>query len=256
MKSRDRGPASLSTGAGRGRTPVIPDWSAVTAAPARKALEDILVAGRWEWRLRGIDPRSARALAAVLRLYVRYGRPPRVSELAAESRMSETLATALLGRLARHDLVLLEPDRRSIFGAYPFTEKVTGHAVVLEETGRRLNAMCAVDALGAGAMCRADSTIHSTCPSCGNDVVARIADHGMTLRDVHPADAVVWIGLRQSRGCAADTLCTELLLFCTRDHLARWRARDRGLEGHVLTAEEGFQLGKALFIDRAMMGAE
>lgn len=38
------------------------------------------------------------------------------------------------------------------------------------------------------------------------------------------------------------------------EHLARWRA-DRG-DGHRLSPEEAFQVGKALFIDRAIMGRE
>ena len=247
-----RAPRTISTG--RDRTPVIPDWSVVTSAAARKALEDILIAGRWDWRLDGIDAQSARVLATVLRLYVRYSRPPLLSEVAESARMSETLAKQLLRRLAGHDHVLLAADQTSICGAYPFTEKVTGHAVVFERSGKRLNTMCAVDALGASAMCREDLSIHSTCRFCGNDIVGRVVNDGMKLQEVQPADAVVWVGLRQSCGCAADSLCTELLLFCTEDHLTRWRSDDRGVKGHVLTAREGFEVGKALFIDRAMIG--
>jgi hypothetical protein len=64
----------------------------------------------------------------------------------------------------------------------------------------------------------------------------------------------VWVGLRDSCGCAAETLCTELLFFCSDAHLARWRS-GRG-DGHRLSFEEAFQAGKALFIDRAMAGRD
>ena len=82
-------------------------------------------------------------------------------------------------------------------------------------------------------------------------MVASTDDRGMTLREVAPTGAVVWVGLRQSCGCAAETLCTELLFFCSDEHLARWR-KDRS-DRYRLSPEEAFQVGKALFIDRAMM---
>lgn len=247
----DRDRSSTSTGEEQGRAPVVPDWSVVTSPAARNALEDVLVAGRWDWRRGGMQPLSGRVLAAVLRLYALYGRPP---ELSAEIRLQEAATREALDHLARHDLILLAADRESISGAYPFTEKATGHMVTFDRTGRSLNTMCAIDALGAGAMCREDVTIRSRCPLCGKEIVGKTDGDGLTLRDIRPLDAVVWVGLRPSCGCAADTLCTELLLFCDEDHLARWRSRDRGAQGHVLTADEGFQVAKALFIDRALMG--
>jgi hypothetical protein len=42
------------------------------------------------------------------------------------------------------------------------------------------------------------------------------------------------------------------LFLCNDEHLAQWR-RDRS-DGYRLSPEEAFQVGKALFIDRAMMG--
>jgi hypothetical protein len=254
MNSKARGTSSLSVSAALDRTPVIPDWSVVTSPMARKALKDLLVVGRWGRRFARIDPQSARVLAAVLRLYARHGRPPPLAKVATNLGISGMVLQEAIDHLARHDLVLLAPDQTSVCGAYPFTEKVTGHTVTFQKTARTLNTMCAIDALGAGAMCRANLSIRSRCRFCGNDLVARIEDHGMTLRDIRPVDAVVWVGLRQSCGCAADTLCTELLLFCSNDHQRRWRSQDHGVRGHILTAEEGFQVGKALFIDRAMMG--
>jgi hypothetical protein len=159
-----------------------------------------------------------------------------------------------LTRLRSRDLVLLDSTGERILGAYPFTEAATGHTVTFEGTGRTLATMCAIDALGAGAMCRDDVMIRSACRTCGGDVVAFTDHHGMTLKQVEPTNAVVWVGLRQSSGCAADTLCTELLFFCSDEHLARWR-ENRG-DGHRLSPEEAFQVGKALFSDRPMMGRE
>jgi hypothetical protein len=240
-------------GAEQSRTTlVVPDWSVVTAVAARQAVEGMLAAGHYDSRFGGIDLDTARVLAHILRLYARFGRAPVLHEVAAETALSKPSVMDRLTHLRTRDLVLLDPSTGAIVGAYPFTETATGHSVTFEGTGHTLATMCAIDALGAGAMCRDDVVISSVCPACGHDVAASTEDHGMTLGRVAPADAVVWVGLRQSCGCAADTLCTELLFFCSDDHLERWRT-DHG-DGHRLTPEEAFQVGKALFIDRAMMG--
>ena len=78
----------------------------------------------------------------------------------------------------------------------------------------------------------------------------------MILEKVMPAESVVWIGLKRSSGCAADSLCTALLFFCSDEHLERWRAVGGAGDGYRLSVEEAFQVGKALFIDRALMGRD
>ena len=233
-------------------TPAVPDWTVVTGQAARRAIEGILAAGHYDSRFGGIDPCTARVLAHVLRLYVRLGHAPTIDSIAAAAALPKLDVKQHLAQLRARDLILLDPTSDAILGAYPFTEAVTGHSVTFARTGRTLSTMCAIDALGAGAMCRDDVAIRSTCRACGDSVEAFTERDGMTLGQVAPAEAVVWVGLRQSCGCAADTLCTELLFFCSDEHLARWR-KVHG-DGHRLTPEEAFQVGKALFIGRAMMG--
>lgn len=233
-------------------TSVIPDWTVVTAPAARRALEGILAAGHYDSRFDKLDPGAARVLAHVLRLYASLGRSPTIDEVATGAALPEPSVHEHLARLRERDLVLLDPSRERIVGAYPFTDAVTGHSITFEGSGHTLNAMCAIDALGAGAMCRDNTAIRSACRMCSGTVVARTEHSGMILSHVAPAGAVVWVGLRQACGCAADTLCTELLFFCGDEHLARWRV-DRD-DGHRLSPAEAFEVGKALFIERAMMG--
>lgn len=234
-----------------GRIPMIPDWSVVTATRSRQALEDVYVAGKWD-RRNGLGASSAHVLATVLRQYAELGRPPSLGEIASTVRASEGRVSGVLRHLQRHDLLLLDRETGVIQGAYPFTEKATGHSVTIRRTARTLATMCAIDALGAGAMCREDTTIHSACRSCGTPIIGRVQDRGMFLEAIDPPDTVVWVGLRESCGGAADSLCTELLFFCCDAHLDGWRA-GRALAGHRLSPEEAFQVGKALFVDRAMM---
>ncbi len=237
-------------------TPTIPDWSVVTAPAARRAVEGILAAWHYDSRFGGLEADIANLLAQVLRLYAQLGRAPTAQEIATRTRLSEPVVRGHLVRLRERDLILLDPSRWTILGAYPFTEADTGHSVTFDETGKTLATMCAIDALGAGAMCRDDVTIRSTCRSCGGAVIARTGDQGMALKAVTPAESVVWVGLKQSRGCAADSLCTVLLFFCADEHLERWRAAGGAGNGHRLSVEEAFQVGKALFIDRALMGRD
>jgi hypothetical protein len=240
--------------AGKARAPTIPDWTVVTAPAARRAIEGILAAGHYDSRFGGLTPDAAAVLAHVLRLYACLGRAPTMDEIAADTALPPRSVKDHLVHLRACDLVLLDPAGEIVLGAYPFTEATTGHAVTFAKTGRTIAAMCAIDALGAGAMCREDVVIRSACETCGRDIVASTGRGGMTLCQVAPADAVVWTGLRQSCGCAAETLCTELLFFCNDQHLASWR-KDRA-DGHRLSPEEAFQVGKALFIGRAAIGRD
>ncbi len=243
-------PASMSV------KPTIPDWSVVTAPAARRAVEGILAAGHYDSRFGGLEADTANVLAQVLRLYANLGHAPTAPEIATRTRVSEPVVRDHLVRLRERDLILLDRSRWTILGAYPFTEADTGHRVIFDKSGKILATMCAIDALGAGAMCRDDVTIRSACRSCGSPVIARTGDQGMVLKEVTPAESVVWIGLKQSRGCAADSLCTALLFLCSDGHLERWRAAGGAGDGYRLSVEEAFQVGKALFIDRAMMGRD
>jgi len=232
--------------------PTTPDWSVVTQPRARAALKDVYAAAKWDRRREALDLVSARILAALLRQYAEFGRPPSRTELAAAVGLSERSVIGCLERLAQHDLILLDRATGAIQGAYPFTQAATGHSITLIATNRTLATMCAIDALGAGAMCREDVTLRSACSFCAAPIEGHTVARGMALGGVTPVGAVVWAGLRESRGCATDTLCSELLFFCCDAHLDGSRAKRPGA-GYRLSPAEAFEVGKALFIDRAMM---
>jgi hypothetical protein len=235
------------------RTPVVPDRTIVTAPAAREALDGILVAGRYDKRFGDLDAAAVSVLAALLQLYGNQGKAPSSQDVAAASGLSQHEIERLLADLKRHDLVILERDGGTIRGAYPFTEAATGHAVTFVSTGHTLNTMCVIDALGAGAMCREDAIVRSSCHACSAQIVVDTHDRGTRLGEVRPETAVVWTGFRPSCGCAADSLCTELVFFCCDEHLDRWRASGAASEGRRLSVEEAFQVGKALFADRALL---
>jgi mercuric reductase len=237
------------------RHPVVPDRSHIQTALAGDALNGILEAAGWyAKRFDDLSQGAASTLAVLLRLYAALGRPPSRAEIALSSQVTEAEVERQLNELTRQDLIVREDSGATIVGAYPFTEATTRHTVKFAGSGRTLNTMCAIDALGAGAMCRDDVLVASACHHCGVPVVIQTKDRGNALLEVHPREAVVWTGFRSSCGCAAETLCTELIFLCSDEHLERWRKSGAASEGLRLSLDEGIQVGKALFADRALWG--
>ena len=221
-----------------------PDWWVVTSPTVQEALQAMVrtdhVFDRWS----GYDPATDRARVALLQLYAEDGRAPTPGALAERARLSETAIRPLLEELRRRDLVVLDNER--IVGAYPFTDQDTGHRVTLD--GRVLNAMCAVDALGIGAMTDRDITIASRCRHCGAPVAIATRDRGRALAQIEPETAVMWQSIRYEGACAANSLCATTAFFCSDDHLSAWR-RERSSDepGFRLSIEEGLEAGRALF---------
>lgn len=221
-----------------------PDWSVVRSPAVRDALQAMVgsdhVLNRWS----GYDPATDRVRVALLKLYAEDGRGPTTGALAERAELSETAIPSLLEELRRRDLVVLDGER--IVGAYPFTDRETGHRVTLD--GRVLNAMCAVDALGIGAMTNRDIAIASQCRHCGAPIRITTREQGRALAEVEPTTAVMWQSVRYEGGCAASSLCATTAFFCSDEHLSAWRD-DRSADepGFRLSIEEGLQAGRALF---------
>jgi mercury(II) reductase len=221
-----------------------PDWSVVTSPAVRDALLAMVgsdhVLNRWG----GYDPTTDRVRVALLQLYAEDGRAPATRVLAERAGLSETEVQPLLAELRRRDLVVLDGER--ITGAYPFTDRDTGHRVTLD--GGVLNAMCAVDALGIGAMIGRDVAIASRCRHCGAPIRITTRDQGRALADIEPRTAVMWQSVRYEGACAANSLCATTAFFCADEHLSAWRdERSADEPGFRPSIEEGLEAGRALF---------
>jgi mercuric reductase len=221
-----------------------PDWSAVTSAVVRDALQAMVgsdhVLNRWS----GYDPITDRVRVALLQLYTEAGRAPTPGALAERTGFNETVIASQLEELRRRDLVVLNGTH--VIGAYPFSDRDTGHRVTLD--GRVLNAMCAVDSLGVGAMTSRDATIASHCSHCDAPIRITTRHHGRALADIEPTTAVMWQSVRYENACAANSLCATTVFFCSDEHLSAWR-RQRSFDepGFRLSIEEGLEAGRALF---------
>ncbi|MFQ5915344.1 MAG: organomercurial lyase [Nitrospinota bacterium] len=223
-----------------------PNWAAVTSDTARQALEAIVAVMGIETRWSDLGDAEDRVRRAVLDLYARLGHAPTLSQLAGATGLTTEEVRAQLGKLKTRDIVVLDDKGEAIVGAYPLSERETGHRVHLGE--HVLNAMCAIDALGVGAMYQSDVGIESSCLRCGADIGVATREKGSALETVSPASTVVWSGI-QYEDKAATSLCTVLAFFCCDDHLQAWRAENPDAKGYRLSPDKGLQVGRAIFMN-------
>ncbi len=222
-----------------------PHWSDVALPRAREALLAIENAGALiSWC--GLSREEDRVRIALLHMYAEQGRAPAIVDLAARVGLSAAQLQAVLTSLEARDMIVRDKGSGRIIGAYPFTEAATEHRVDLG--ARTLNAMCAIDALGIGAMYDRDIRIRSSCRMCRTSIEVATLNRGRELADWTPETAIVWSGIRYEDGCAANSLCKVLTFFCSDEHLEAWQQRQRGdSRGFRLSMEEGLETGRAIF---------
>jgi hypothetical protein len=224
-----------------------PDWSVVTSATARDALlaRDRSRPGPVEAWSMGLPQLQDAVWRATIALFARLGRPPRWSEIAAETNLGERAVEAMLLELEERDLLAVDGDRRSINYAYPFTARGSAHHVKIH--GRDLHALCAIDALGVGAMCATDVVIESSCLFCATAISIETAQRGTTLSNTRPGSTIVWYDLAYDR-CAATSCCPSIAFFCSDEHLETWRTtQTKEPLGRRLILADALEIGRALF---------
>ncbi len=248
-----------ASGANSGEDPKRPgaswaNWSVVTSETGRRALGAIAEVAGFEHKWSGLTDPEDRVRRAILDLYVRSGHAPDVAQVAGLTGMAPDEARAQMDRLWKRDLIVLDEADGTIMGAYPFTERAAGHRVRLG--GRELNAMCAIDALGAGAMCRTDSEIESSCLFCGAGIRVATQKKGAVLESYSPSGAIVWSGIEYADRCSATSLCSVLSFFCSDEHLLSWREANPDAEGFKLSLEEALEVGRAIFMNHLFAAGE
>lgn len=226
-------------------TVAVPDRSGVASLRARKALLAIENTGALtSWC--GLSAEEDRVRIALLHMYAEQGGAPAIVDLAARVGLNASLLQAVLTSLEARDVIVRDRDTGCIIGAYPFTEAKTEHRVELGT--QTLNAMCAIDALGVGAMYDRDVRIRSNCRMCGTSIEVETLNRGRELAYLTPETAIVWSGIRYEHECAANSLCKVLAFFCSDDHLATWRQlQSEDSRGIRLSLEEGLETGRAIF---------
>lgn len=224
---------------------IIPDWGAVTtprAQDALKAIVEAFIGSKWD----GLNETESRIHGIVLSSYASSGGAPATADAAVAAGLTIEEADGVLRRLAVRDLLILNAAGR-ISGAYPFTDGPTEHRV--EARGLTMGALCAIDALGIGAMLERDTVVRSACRHCARALAIHTQSDGRELDQVEPSGIVVWSGHRYVAGCAASSLCTVQAFFCDDAHRETWRANSPagGREGVRLSLAEALEVGVAIF---------
>lgn len=223
-----------------------PEWTAIASPAARDALTGILTAYGIAHRMGDYSEEEDRVRRAVIEGLAELGQAPDSDWLAGRTRLDQNRVGVLLDRLTSRDFVVRDKGTDAIIGAYPLTTRPTEHRVRLN--GRVVQAMCAVDALGTGAMFGADIVIESRCRASGAPIRIVTSDLGTGFADVEPSSTLVWSGLRYEDKCAATSLCTIIAFFRSDADLEAWRrANHPDTKGYQLTLDEAMQVGRALF---------
>ena len=221
-----------------------PDWTAVTTVAAREALrgrDELRQSVPKEW-FDALSPTEDLIWRTCIALFAQFGRAPNFAELAAESGAPLRPMNSVLGALQRRDLLGLSSDGGALEYVYPFTMRDTGHYVDFH--GQTLNALCAIDALGVGAMCKTDVTIKSSCLRCGTPIQLTTAQGGRCLDTISPTSLVVWYDFSSYCDSAASSCCPAIAFFCCDEHL--WSSQSDRC-GSRLTAHEALEVGRAIF---------
>lgn len=217
-----------------GYIPGAPDRALVTDPLVAEALTALLDGTRMHQRWAGIATRVRLAHQDILRSFLDTGTPPSI----------DLFDPKTLEDLAQRDLVHVRNGYITV--AYPFSADPTDFRVNVGS--QHLHAVCAVDALGVAAMAGGSARVSCLCPVCENPTDLDIAPDGLTISYTTSPDAHVWAGVKAVAGCAMDTQCRTMRMFCSAEHLAVWRKEQGpGEHGFDLLLEQAVQLGAAIF---------
>jgi mercuric reductase len=167
-----------------------------------------------------LEPELRHLHIAVLMHFANSGQPLSRDQV-AQQLGSGDVDTAL-GRLAGDDLIVLSPDNRRIAGAYPFTAEERVHAVLVN--GHTVHAMCALDALAIAPMFETATRIDSRCHITNAPIEIRM--QGRELLTAKPGDVRVGIHWQGTSGCAAQSLCMEMVFLGDAEIAQRWQQQD------------------------------
>ena len=145
--------------------------------------------------------------------------------------------------LAAADLVVADAGHSRVLGVYPVTTEATDHRLDID--GVQLFAMCAVDALAVAPVTGDKVQIDSRCAVSGEAV--RIRQAGEALESAEPAGVQVGIAWQDTGGCAAHSLCRDMVFLADPRIAADWHAAGAGMRS-IYTLHEALALGRAFFM--------
>jgi len=154
---------------------------------------------------------------AILHSFITQGRP--LNRIEISNMWGGSDCDVLLAHLRDKDLLVLD-KQGSISGAYPFTTENTPHC--LKVNGHRVHAMCALDALAVSPLFGLEVQIDSRCAV--SHAAIHIHQRDQELLEVTPSnDLLLGIHWQQTSGCAAHSLCREMVFLENLEAAMTWQ---------------------------------
>jgi hypothetical protein len=189
---------------------------------------------------------SERALYRWILFSFARGGHPAVDELCD---LASDLGLEIEGTLvlfAELDLVHHDPSTGEIVVAYPFSARPRGHSVLISST-HRVEAMCAIDALGIAPMLQQPIEITSHDPLSGSEIWVRLdPSEGAWWQ---PPTAVVLAGSASCDGPSFRGCCVVLNFFQTDESANTYLAAHPELSGFPISIADAIEVGRTVFAD-------
>jgi hypothetical protein len=185
-----------------------------------------------------VTPSQKEVLGAVFKAILKFRRAPAIDELTLSLKKSADEIIGVLDSLEEGDLLLRAKGTQQITSIYPLSLAPTKHQVVLED-GKRLFAMCAIDALGVANMFNRDVEAISQCEWCQERMNIEIKN-GEIVTKSHP-QILIW-SPKKRESPAAKSCCPLVNFFCSKEHLEEWEVKNTDLakKGHSALLDQAY----------------
>lgn len=175
-------------------------------------------------------------LKCIFQAILKFGRTPTTTEMRLVLKKSDGNLIRALNKLEKKDILLRKRGTQEIISIYPLSLKPTKHQILLEN-GKRLFAMCAVDALGMPVMFNRNIKVVSRCEKCKQKITIEIKNEEIAWVS-HP-NIMIWSPGRQIAP-AAKTCCPSVNFFCCKEHLEEWTKQNPDLIGKISEIKQAF----------------
>jgi len=186
-----------------------------------------------------LTPLEKETLRAIFEVILESGKAPIMEELQVSLKKSDNLVIRVLDKLEAKDILLRRKGTQEIVSIYPFSLVPTEHQVVLDD-GKKLFAMCAVDALGMPNMFDKNAKIVSQCEWCKEKMTIEVTN-GKIVSKSH-SDILIW-NAEEIEMPAAETCCPLVNFFCSKEHFREWKDKNPDLlkNGHSNKLEQEYR---------------
>lgn len=183
-----------------------------------------------------LTSREIEILKYIFQTILKFGRTPTTTEMRLALKKSHGNIIRILNELEKKDILLRKRGTQEIVSIYPLSLKPTEHQILLEN-GKRLFAMCAVDALGMPIMFNRNIKVVSRCEKCKQEITIEIKNEEITGFS-HP-NIMIWSPGRQIAP-AAENCCPSVDFFCCKKHLEEWIKENPNLMGKISEIKQSF----------------